>query len=87
MELVALGQKYGVLLIMDEDPGFRNTGFSRFSKEFGSLVEDITSSLEHAAAVMGGLCACRGVLVEHQRLAGALTSRACLRRYGCWGYQ
>jgi 7-keto-8-aminopelargonate synthetase-like enzyme len=72
-ELVALKQKYGALLIVDETLSFGTLG-SRglgLSKEFGSHVDAIIGSLEHAAAVVGGFCAGRGDLIEHQRLAGA----------------
>jgi len=72
-ELVALKQQYGALLIVDETLSFGTLG-SRglgLSKEFGSHVDAIIGSLEHAAAVVGGFCAGRGDLIEHQRLAGA----------------
>jgi serine palmitoyltransferase len=75
-ELVALKKKYGALLVLDESLSYGAlgaTGCGLFEKH-GIDANDIDAfvgSLEHAAAGLGGFCAGRWRLVEHQRLAGA----------------
>jgi len=75
-EIVALKEKYAAILIVDETLSFGAFG----AKGCGLLeqngidvgrVDAIIGSLEHAVAGVGGFCAGKRGLVEHQRLAGA----------------
>ena len=46
-------------------------------------VDAILGSLEHALAGMGGFCAGRRTLVDHQRLAGEVPRRCLSRKVRC----
>ncbi|CAE7344771.1 LCB2b [Symbiodinium necroappetens] len=75
-ELVKLKERYGALLVLDETLSFGCLGETgRGLTELQSIpptqVDAIMGSLEHAAAGVGGFCAGRRGLVDHQRLAGA----------------
>jgi len=75
-ELVELKEKYGALLLLDETLSFgtlgaHGRGLCEFADVSASRVDAIVGSLEHAVANVGGFCAGRMRLVEHQRLAGA----------------
>eukprot|EP00929_Paragymnodinium_shiwhaense_P102864 TRINITY_DN6608_c0_g2_i1.p1 TRINITY_DN6608_c0_g2~~TRINITY_DN6608_c0_g2_i1.p1 ORF type:complete len:1098 (+),score=388.63 TRINITY_DN6608_c0_g2_i1:93-3386(+) len=75
-ELVALKEKYGALLVLDETLSFgtlgkTGRGLCELCDIETSRVDAIVGSLEHAVANVGGFCAGRLRLVEHQRLAGA----------------
>jgi len=75
-ELVALKERYGALLILDETLsigtlGAHGRGLCEMNGIHPSRVDAIVGSLEHAFANVGGFCAGRRSLVEHQRLAGA----------------
>lgn len=75
-DVVALKEKYGALLLVDETLSFGvfgSTGRGVF-EQCGiepARVDAIIGSLEHATAGVGGFCAGKRGLVEHQRLAGA----------------
>mmetsp|Transcript_131469 Transcript_131469/g.327846 ORF Transcript_131469/g.327846 Transcript_131469/m.327846 type:complete len:1091 (+) Transcript_131469:70-3342(+) len=75
-ELVALKEKHGAFLVLDE-----SLSFGVFGSAGRGILEDcgieshrvdaIIGSLEHAVAGVGGFCAGRKSLIDHQRLAGA----------------
>lgn len=74
--LVDLKEKYGALLILDECLSFGAMGAHGrgLCEHYGMdarCVDVIIGSLEHAVAGVGGFCAGRASLVDHQRLAGA----------------
>jgi len=76
VELVKLKEKYGALLVLDETLSFGVLGKSGQGLcELRSVpmqkVDAVLGSLEHAVAGVGGFCAGRRGLVDHQRLAGA----------------
>eukprot|EP00929_Paragymnodinium_shiwhaense_P102863 TRINITY_DN6608_c0_g1_i1.p1 TRINITY_DN6608_c0_g1~~TRINITY_DN6608_c0_g1_i1.p1 ORF type:complete len:1106 (+),score=262.52 TRINITY_DN6608_c0_g1_i1:101-3418(+) len=75
-ELVSLKEKYGALLVLDETLSFgtlgaNGRGLCELLDVSAAKVDAIVGSLEHAIANVGGFCAGRLRLVEHQRLAGA----------------
>jgi serine palmitoyltransferase len=75
-DIVALKEKYGALLLLDESVSFgvygaSGRGIFEQSGISAQRVDAIIGSLEHAAAGVGGFCAGKRGLVEHQRLAGA----------------
>jgi len=75
-EIVALKEKHGALLILDETLSFGVLGaHGRGLPESDGIdiarIDAIIGSLEHATANIGGFCAGRHGLVDHQRLAGA----------------
>jgi len=75
-ELVALKEKYGAMLVLDESLSFgalgeNGRGLHELRGVPSSKVDAIIGSLEHATAALGGFCAGRRGLVDHQRLAGA----------------
>jgi len=75
-ELLALKEKYGALLILEESLSFGvlGTGGGGLCEHFGvetKRVDAIVGSLEHTVAGVGGFCAGRKGLVDHQRLSGA----------------
>jgi serine palmitoyltransferase len=75
-ELVALKEKFGALLVLDETMTFGVYGNEGrgLCEHFGvptTKVDALLGSLEHAVAGVGGFCAGRKGLVDHQRLAGS----------------
>jgi 7-keto-8-aminopelargonate synthetase-like enzyme len=77
-QIIALKQKYKALLMLDETLSFGTLGANgrglceHFQlEEARHHVDAIVGSLEHACANVGGFCAGRQGLVEHQRLGGA----------------
>lgn len=75
-ELLALKEQYGAYLILDETLSFGTLGSTgRGVTEHLGLdierVDAIIGSFEHAIAGVGGFCAGRKSIVEHQRLSGA----------------
>jgi len=75
-ELVALKEKFGALLVLDETLSFgtlgaHGKGLCEHCDISPDRVDAIVGSLEHAVANVGGFCAGRSGLVEHQRLGGA----------------
>lgn len=75
-ELLAVKDKYGALLMLDESLsigtlGAHGRGLCELCGIDTARVDAIIGSLEHAFASVGGFCAGRRGLVEHQRLAGA----------------
>mmetsp|Transcript_43026 Transcript_43026/g.98923 ORF Transcript_43026/g.98923 Transcript_43026/m.98923 type:complete len:1069 (+) Transcript_43026:116-3322(+) len=75
-ELCRLKEKYGALIILDESLSIPTLGATGrgLCEHFGvkhEQVDAIMGSLEHGFANVGGFCAGRERLVEHQRLAGA----------------
>lgn len=75
-ELVELKERYGALLIIDESLAFGTlgrTGRGLFEHVGVDVrrIDGIIGSLEHAVAGVGGFCAGRETLINHQRLAGA----------------
>lgn len=75
-QLVALKEKYGAVLVLDESLSFgvlgdKGLGLCEMAKVSPSKVDAIMGSLELAVAGVGGFCAGRRGLVDHQRLAGA----------------
>mmetsp|Transcript_28644 Transcript_28644/g.62633 ORF Transcript_28644/g.62633 Transcript_28644/m.62633 type:complete len:1106 (+) Transcript_28644:84-3401(+) len=75
-ELVELKEKHGALLVLDETISFgalgaHGRGLTELCGIDAGRVDAIVGSLEHAVAGVGGFCAGRRGLVEHQRLAGA----------------
>ncbi|CAK0904366.1 unnamed protein product [Prorocentrum cordatum] len=75
-DLAALKEEHGALLVLDETLSFGTLGrHGRGLCEHAGVdegrVDAIVGSLEHAVAGVGGFCAGRRGLVEHQRLAGA----------------
>merc|ERR1719326_2480773 len=75
-DIVALKEKYGALLVLDETLSFgtlgaHGRGLCELADVRPARVDAIVGSLEHALANVGGFCAGRLRLVEHQRLAGA----------------
>lgn len=75
-ELVALKERYGALLVLDEALTFgaigeTGRGLCEVHGLASTRVDAIMGSLENALAGVGGFCAGRRGLVEHQRLAGA----------------
>jgi len=75
-DLVKLKEEHGAVLVLDESLSFGTLGAhgrglcEHVGVDVGS-VDAIVGSLEHAVAGVGGFCAGRRGLVEHQRLAGA----------------
>jgi len=75
-QLLDLKKKYGALLVLDESVsigvlGETGRGLSELSGVDSVDIDAIIGSLEYNAAGVGGFCAGRRGLVEHQRLAGA----------------
>jgi len=75
-KLVELKEKYGCLLILDETLSFGSLGktgrgLCELCDVATTKVDAIIGSLEHAIAGVGGFCAGRRGLVDHQRLAGS----------------
>jgi 7-keto-8-aminopelargonate synthetase-like enzyme len=75
-DLVKLKEEYGALLVLDESLSFgtlgaHGRGLCEHARVDVASVDAIVGSLEHAIAGVGGFCAGRRGLVEHQRLAGA----------------
>jgi serine palmitoyltransferase len=75
-EIVALKEKYGALLILDESLSFgaygaTGKGLFEQSGVDAHRIDAIVGSLEHAVAGVGGFCAGKRGLVDHQRLAGS----------------
>jgi 7-keto-8-aminopelargonate synthetase-like enzyme len=75
-EVVALKEKYGATLLLDESLSFgaygaTGRGVFEHSNIDVSRIDAIIGSLEHAVAGVGGFCAGKKGLVEHQRLAGS----------------
>jgi len=75
-QLVALKEKYGAVLVLDESFSFgvlgdKGLGLCEMAGIPSSKVDAIMGSLELAVAGVGGFCAGRRGLVDHQRLAGA----------------
>lgn len=75
-QLLDLKKKYGALLVLDESVstgvlGETGRGLCELSGVDSANIDAIIGSLEHSAAGVGGFCAGRRGLVEHQRLAGA----------------
>jgi 7-keto-8-aminopelargonate synthetase-like enzyme len=75
-DIVRLKEKYGALLILDESLSFGaygTTGKGLFEQSGVDIhrIDAIVGSLEHAVAGVGGFCAGKRGLVEHQRLAGS----------------
>eukprot|EP00928_Gymnodinium_smaydae_P039374 TRINITY_DN26912_c0_g1_i1.p1 TRINITY_DN26912_c0_g1~~TRINITY_DN26912_c0_g1_i1.p1 ORF type:complete len:1089 (-),score=227.97 TRINITY_DN26912_c0_g1_i1:230-3496(-) len=75
-ELVELKEKYDALLILDEALSFgtlgkHGRGLTEACDIATSRVDAIVGSLEHSIASVGGFCAGRSRLIEHQRLGGA----------------
>jgi len=75
-ELVKLKERYGALLVLDETLSFgclgeTGRGLTERQAIPPKQVDAIMGSLEHAAAGVGGFCAGRRGLIDHQRLAGA----------------
>jgi serine palmitoyltransferase len=76
LDLLALKDKHGALLLLDESVslgslGAHGRGLTEVCGVDASRVDGIIGSLEHALAGVGGFCAGRRSLVQHQRLAGA----------------
>jgi serine palmitoyltransferase len=83
-EIVALKKKYAAHLLLDETLSFGAYGDEGrgWFEQCGIMAEDVDAimgSLEHATASVGGFCAGRKGLVEHQRLSGPsyLFSASC----------
>jgi len=75
-ELLNLKEKYGALLILEESLSFgaigeNGRGLCEFHGVEASRVDAIIGSLEHAVAGVGGFCAGRKGLIDHQRLSGS----------------
>eukprot|EP00933_Yihiella_yeosuensis_P084694 TRINITY_DN9930_c1_g1_i1.p1 TRINITY_DN9930_c1_g1~~TRINITY_DN9930_c1_g1_i1.p1 ORF type:complete len:1108 (-),score=292.69 TRINITY_DN9930_c1_g1_i1:139-3462(-) len=75
-KLVALKEKYGALLMLDETLSFgalgkEGKGLCELAGVETTKVDAIVGSLEHTIAGVGGFCAGRRGLIDHQRLAGA----------------
>ncbi|CAK0891542.1 unnamed protein product [Prorocentrum cordatum] len=75
-DLVRLKEEHGALLVLDESLSFgtlgaHGRGLCEHAGVATGSVDAIVGSLEHAVAGVGGFCAGRRGLVEHQRLAGA----------------
>jgi len=75
-EVLDLKEKYGAQLILDETLSFGTLGLNgRGIVEHlaldGSRIDALIGSFEHAIAGVGGFCAGRRSIVEHQRLSGA----------------
>lgn len=75
-ELLDLKDKYGALLVLDESLSFGALGATGqgLCEHVGvspARVDVFLGSLENALAGVGGFCAGRRGIVEHQRLAGA----------------
>merc|ERR1711988_199252 len=83
-EIVALKKKYAAHLLLDETLSFgaygdQDRGWFEQCGIIAGDVDAIMGSLEHATASVGGFCAGRKGLVEHQRIAGSsyLFSASC----------
>lgn len=83
-EIVALKNKYGAFFLLDETLSFgaygdQGKGWFEQCGIIAGDVDAIMGSLEHATASVGGFCAGRKGLVEHQRIAGSsyLFSASC----------
>jgi len=75
-ELLSLKEKYGALLILEESLSFGATGengrgLCELHGVKSSRVDALIGSLEHAVAGVGGFCAGRRGLIDHQRLSGS----------------
>lgn len=75
-DLVALKEKYGALIIVDESLSFgamgaNGRGLFEVQGVSAKRIDAIIGSLEHAVAGVGGFCAGRKGLIDHQRLSGA----------------
>jgi len=76
LDLLALKDRYGALLLLDESLslgslGAHGRGLTEACGVDAARIDGIIGSLEHALAGVGGFCAGRHSLVQHQRLAGA----------------
>merc|ERR1712187_510382 len=75
-EILEMKERYGAYLILDETLSFGTLGAGgRGLAEHlgleGERIDAVIGSFEHAIAGVGGFCAGRKSIVEHQRLAGA----------------
>jgi len=75
-ELVQLKEQYGATLILDESLsigslGEHGLGLSEYCGIAANKIDAVIGSLEHGLGGVGGFCAGRKALIEHQRLAGA----------------
>lgn len=75
-ELLELKDRFGAMIVLDESLSFGSLGAHGrgLCEHLGvapSRVDALIGSLEHAMAGVGGFCAGRRGLVDHQRLAGA----------------
>jgi len=71
-----LKEKYGALLILDETLSFgvfgdRGRGLLEVQGIEPRRIDAIIGSLEHSVAAVGGFCAGRKGLIDHQRLSGS----------------
>eukprot|EP00913_Durusdinium_trenchii_P004148 g3843.t1 len=87
-QLVALKEKYGALLVLDETLSFgvlgnEGRGLCEMMGVSTRQVDAIMGSLEHGVAGVGGFCAGRRGLVDHQRLAGAVTDGSVFGPRAC----
>lgn len=75
-ELVALKEKYGANLVLDESLSFgalgkQGRGLCELRGIAPKKIDAFIGSFETAVAGVGGFCAGRRSLIDHQRLAGA----------------
>merc|ERR1712187_522487 len=75
-QMLQLKEQYGAYLILDESLslgtlGATGRGLAEHCNVEGSRIDAIIGSLEYAIAGVGGFCAGRKSIVEHQRLDGA----------------
>eukprot|EP00927_Polykrikos_kofoidii_P036115 TRINITY_DN30527_c0_g1_i1.p1 TRINITY_DN30527_c0_g1~~TRINITY_DN30527_c0_g1_i1.p1 ORF type:complete len:1100 (-),score=199.46 TRINITY_DN30527_c0_g1_i1:245-3544(-) len=76
VEVLALKERYGALLVLDETLSFgalghHGRGLCEHLSVDPARVDALIGSLEHTVASVGGFCSGRFRIVEHQRLAGA----------------
>jgi serine palmitoyltransferase len=76
VDIVKLKEKHDALLVLDESLSFgvlgaHGRGLCELAGVSTKSVDAIVGSLEHAVANVGGFCAGRQGLVEHQRLGGS----------------
>merc|ERR1719203_2203714 len=74
-ELVELREKHGAYMVLDESLSFgtlgeNGRGLCELRGVDISRVDAVVGSLEHAVAGVGGFCAGRKGVIDHQRLAG-----------------
>jgi 7-keto-8-aminopelargonate synthetase-like enzyme len=75
-EVLALKEKHGAYLILDETLSFgtlgaHGNGLAEHFRLDGERVDAVIGSFEHAIAGVGGFCSGRKSIIEHQRLSGA----------------